>query len=142
MSPPSLSALADDLLLLAQRANWSRLGDQFSGPNLRFQFTDLVGLLALLLGFVGLVVGLHFALQAAKRNESRQSHTGLLQKLAATHRLTRSEQRLLRKIASQAALASPAEVFVRPELFTAGSSALGDQEAEARRLAKRLFSKG
>lgn len=131
-----LQSVAEQLPLLAQRSNWARMGDRFSGHHLRVQTEDIVGAAMLLLAAVLLFFGLQYAMTISKRLNGEEEPRDVLRKLMAAHNLSRADRRLVREIATQAQLAKPAEVFVRPELF---KSERAQSNAAIRRLGRRLF---
>ena len=122
--------------LLAQRDNWSRLGDRFSGHHLRLQTEDIVGGVVLLVAGLLLYFGLNYAWSVSKRLSSKEPPRDVFRRLVQAHRLTRAEERVLREIAEQAGLKKPAEVFVRPELFTEAAR----RRPQTERLAGQLFA--
>lgn len=123
--------------LLAQRDNWTRLGDRFTGHHLRVQPEDVIGGILLIAAGGLLFFGLAYARKVGERMSRPQEPRDVFQKLKDAHRLSRSECRLISDIAEREGLGSPAEVFVRPELFA-------DEATRAQRslkaLGQRLFS--
>lgn len=102
-------------LLLAQRDNWERLGDRFSGQNAEI---DLHELGVLLLGLVAAGALIWLLHRLAKWQEGRAlSHNPkrLFRDLCRSHRLSGWQVKVLRAVSEAVGLQEPAEVFVRPE---------------------------
>ncbi|MEN0109150.1 MAG: hypothetical protein AAF805_00360 [Planctomycetota bacterium] len=116
--------------VLAQRSNWSRLGDRFSGDHLRLQTEDLVGVLALVAVAVVLLLTLRMLAKWQQSQERPATPKQLFKELAAAHGLGHGERAELRRVAGEAGLSDASEVFVRPDL----RGRLAD-----RSLAERLF---
>ena len=103
--------------LLAQRENWERLGDRFSGDAAEVNYQELGMLLAVAVGGA-LVIWL--LRSVARWQEGRSRHPNprrLFRDLSRVHRLNRWERRVLRALADAVGLRQPAEVFVRPDAF-------------------------
>lgn len=122
-----------DLLLLAQRSAWENLGNRFSGESLKWQREDTIGVLALLLVFVGGMWLLHWLSRWQTERGKRHSPARLFKELTAAHRLNYRQRRLCREVAKGLNLANSSEVFVQVE--ARGRIAKRDPD-----LAERLFS--
>lgn len=113
----SAIAFPTQLLPLAQREVWSRLGDRFSGKNAQFSASDWAMLIGVVLLAVAFIWGLRWIqqLQAGRRTSNQPRH--LFDDLCAAHRLTRRERRLLRRMAVEAGFEVSAQLFLSPECF-------------------------
>ncbi|TWT93374.1 hypothetical protein Pla108_38680 [Botrimarina colliarenosi] len=121
------------LTLLAQRSNWNRLGDRFSGQALRWDLSDAVGLVLLVAGFA-LGFWLLSRLGKLQENWSRKDRPrSPFSELIRAHGLSRRDRFHCRQVADELGLADPAEVFVRPDK---AREALATRDAD---LARRLF---
>lgn len=118
------------LPLLAQRSNWSRLGDRFSGSHLRFQFEDLLGVLALVGLAIAFLVAMRLLATWQRAIDQPTTPKQLFAELAKAHALSRAERAELRRVAAEAGLDDAADAFLRPDL----ASRFAD-----RALADRLF---
>lgn len=105
--------------LLAQRSNWVRLGERFSGEHLEFRVEDMLGGAALVLGLLLLYLVLANAEKWAEKLAATTTPKGLLAELSAAHGLNFRERRLCRRVARELSLGEVAEVFVRPEAWHA-----------------------
>lgn len=124
--------------LLAQREAWESLGSRFSGKHAQFTVEDLWSLGAVVLAGVALVWLLHwiYRRQQARRLSCEPRH--LFADLCRAHRLSKSDRKWLMALAEQHDLASPADVFVRRDLFDLGHS---PDDAPPRSLLLRLEAK-
>lgn len=106
-------------MLLAQRANWERMGDRFSGEAAELQTGELLTLLAVMIGAGVLIWLLRFAARWQEGRSRRPNPRRLFSDLCRAHRLNRWERKLLREMGEGLGLRQPAEVFVRPDAFRA-----------------------
>lgn len=105
-----------ELWLLAQRSNWSRMGDRFSGSAARLETGEMIGLAALVIGAAVLIWGLHWLSKQEENWFRRPSPRRLFRELCRTHGLKHGARRRLKKIAAQAQLVNAVEIFLRPDL--------------------------
>lgn len=104
-------------MLLAQRHNWERLGDRFSGKHAEVNWEELLVLLACLIGSAVVIWLLYAATRWQEARLRRPNPRRLFRELCRAHRLNRWERRVLRELAESAAARQPAELFVRPDAF-------------------------
>jgi hypothetical protein len=95
----------------------------------------------------GMVLLLWAASRWANRSERRRSYTHpgrLFYELCRAHGLDASSRRLLRRLASYARLAQPAQVFVEPQRFDAAvlPPSLAAEQPRLEQLRARLFAAG
>ncbi|MEM6655925.1 MAG: hypothetical protein AAF596_08995 [Planctomycetota bacterium] len=131
-APPQVAAW-----LLAQRHNWERLGDQFSGKNAKFDLGEVGWLVTLA---AGAIVALWVLDRVAKRFEGRAGRPNpgrLFRELCRAHRLKRRERSLLRRLASATGQEHAANLFVRADLFDPAT--LPDDADALQSLRGRLF---
>ncbi|MEM6330238.1 MAG: hypothetical protein AAF790_08315 [Planctomycetota bacterium] len=136
-----LQAAAPLATAVLAQSNWARMGDRFSGRGGAYHSTDWT-LIAGAAVAVGLLVwGLSVAGSRRFDWASRPSPRRLFARLCRTHGLVHGERRLLVELAGYAQADSPAELFLRPELFQPGClpPELRDRETEVRELAAILF---
>ncbi|TWT75999.1 hypothetical protein Pla123a_27850 [Posidoniimonas polymericola] len=129
-------------LILAQRANWERMGDRFSGEAAELQTEELLTLLAVVVGAGLLIWLLRVAARWQEGRLKRPNPRRLFNDLCRAHRLNRWERKLLREMGEGLGLRQPAEVFVRPDAFRA-SPLPPDAEAMPvafKQLQKKLFA--
>lgn len=112
----AVGLVADFVALLAQRSNWSRLGDRFSGEYLRLRPEDLIGAAALVAVFVGGYWLLRYLGEAQDDADRKACPKRLFDALARSHGLTRAERRAVRDAAEEAGLPRAADAFLRPDL--------------------------
>lgn len=134
----SFSGLAP---LLADREHWERLGDKFSGDNLQWQTSDLLGLAALGVAFFLLLLLLRWAGRLQAFAQKRGARKRLYRDLCAAHGLGWRHKKLMHKAQQELRLESPDELFVRPELFADATVAPKSVGAGAwLELGERLFA--
>lgn len=119
--------------LLAQRDNWVRLGDRFTGEHLELQIHDVVWGVALVAVFGAIVVALRVLNTLQLRTAEPRKPRRLFRELCDAHRLDRTARRRLSQLAASKRLRSKAELFVRPDLFE------DDEDAAVLELRGRLF---
>ena len=103
-----------DILLLAERARWQRLGDSFRGEASAFNASDLIYIAVIVIGFtVGLTI---LAKMAAREDNPRAVYRprSLFRELCGAHGFSLSQRRLLWKLARAQNLAHPARIFLEP----------------------------
>lgn len=129
-------------ILLAQRHNWQRLGDRFSGSNAKLDVGELVAILAACI-VAGLLLWL---LQwTAKWQEGKldsPSPGRLFRDLCRAHKLRFKDRRLLKRLAQGSHIDHPVELFLKPEAFNIGRipADLEHQATAILALAERLFA--
>ncbi len=104
-------------MLLAQRANWERLGDRFSGKSAEVNPWELFVLLLAMAGAGLLIWLLHRVAKWQEGRVRKPNPRRLFNELCRTHRLGGWERRALRALAEGLGAQQPAEVFLRPEAF-------------------------
>ena len=134
--------MSHTLLLLAQRSNWSRMGDRFSGAHAKFDVGELITIALLCVGAVALIWGLHWL---AKRQEgwlSRPNPRRLFRELCKAHQLKRHDRTLLSQLAEATDVGQPSELFLRPDLFEADGlpGELQNWATDLERIARTLFA--
>ena len=103
-----------DILLLAERARWQRLGDGFGGKASAFNAVDLIYAAVILIGFT---LGLIILVKMAARGDNPQAvhrPRSLFRELCRAHGFSFSQRRLLWKLARDQNLAHPARMFLEP----------------------------
>lgn len=129
---------------LAQRDAWESLGNRFSGDHAEFNWGDLVALAGVILAIGALVWLLRwlYGMQQARRLSNEPRH--LFADLCKAHRLDRRDRKRLELLSQQLDLATPATLFVRPDLFDQRgllAHAIDEQETIAyARLSDKLFA--
>lgn len=113
-----------NLAPLAERSTWYHLGDRFSGENLQLQSEDVVGAVLLVAVSTLVLGGLAWLSGRKQRAATKPNPRRLFHELCDMHRLSDRDQRLLKALARGRKLASPAELFVRPELFAEPKNAI------------------
>ena len=98
--------------------------------------------LAIVVGFVALLVLLSRAIERRQRAGPTNSRLGLFFSLCKAHGLAWSEWRLLWRLARRQRLRDPARLFVEPQAFEPANlgPSLRPQAAEIRAIGKRLFA--
>lgn len=118
------------------------LGSGFRDKKEHFEPLLLAGWIALLVA-VAIVLGLVIrALARRYETEAFNSPRALFRVLCRAHRLTRSERKLLGKLADEQQLEQPARLFLEPERFEAAlrSVELAAYRRDLARLRARVFA--
>lgn len=123
--------------LVAQRHNWERMGDKFSGDNARFQFSDIGWMLVFVAGALLLLWWLSVVTKRFEGYTSRPSPNRLFSDLCRAHKLNRSQRSLLRRLAESAGVEHPVSLFVHADKFD--SALLPDDTSAIAELRARLF---
>lgn len=131
------------LWLLAQQANWVRMGDAFSGENAELSVYDVLGVVGFFAVVVLLVSYLYAVVQRRERGVPYNRPKRLFRELCRAHHLKRSDEKLLRQLAHEWQLNQPAELFVRPDCFCIGDSPdeLIDETGRIAPLGRELFAR-
>ncbi len=130
------------LFLLADRARWQRLGDNFRQGRSGVDFFDVLYATAIVIGFIaGMLVLARMASRGDKPRRNFQPR-GLFRELCAAHALTRAECGLLARIAKSQNLEHPGRLFVEPARLADSRlpAALKESREELASLRTRLFA--
>ncbi len=103
-----------ELLILANRARWERLGDRFRTDRPAIEATDMIWLGVTALIAVLVVYVLSRATSTANQKRVIHSPRKLFRELSNAHGLDRSQRRLLETIARTQSLPMPAMIFIDP----------------------------
>lgn len=127
--------------LLAQIANWERLGDGLHGSRNRLELWDWLPYLIGVVAFACISAGVAAYRKYNDLSKPCDDPKKLFRELSLAHGLDRSSQRLLRQLAQLAGLSQPAEVFLSPGVFESHQlpEALRGEEKRLRQLQARLF---
>lgn len=132
--------MSSTIFLLAQRHNWERLGEQFSGSNAKLQPRDILMIVAAVAGAALLVGVLSLAARWQEGRIAKPNAGRLFRELCRAHRLNRWERRVITTLAEEIGARQPAEVFVRPDAFEGSAiAAFGDRPAALQQLRIKLF---
>lgn len=127
---------------MAQRHNWERMGDRFSGKHAELDMGE-IGVIIAACAAAGLLLWL---LQwAAKWQEGKldsPSPGRLFRDLCRAHKLRWRERRLLKQLASDTNVDHPVELFLKPEAFNIGRipASLEAKATAVVSLSERLFA--
>ncbi|TWT89632.1 hypothetical protein Mal64_00090 [Pseudobythopirellula maris] len=142
-----IATLLEPLLAIDSRERWTSMGDHFSGKNAELNAGDLIGLAVMVAGLVLLFVVLNKISKLKIDRPKKNPFTGtdsLFRRLCVTHGLARADGRLVRRLATEAGLKSPAEAFLRPDLFervlASKSAQAKPLKAQIQRIADTLFT--
>lgn len=124
-------------LPLASRSAWQQMGNRFSGDHAKVNVSEVTGLLLMAVGAILLIWFLDRITKWQEARSGAPNPKRLFKELCQAHRLTRADRRLLTHLAEAAEIESPADLFLRPDLFA--SNALPKEKGEIKRLAKQLF---
>ena len=105
-----------NLVILAQRDRWERLGDRFRAGH-RVDWDNLIiwgGLIALVVVAM-ILLSRHFSQKEPRRG--RHNPHALFHELCRAHGLDRGTRRLLMRLAVANRLENPASVFLEPDQF-------------------------
>ena len=130
------------LCLIAQRANWERMGDRFSGKHAELNVSDILTLLGLVACLALILLMLHRFSGGSGGRLGGNSRARLFGELCRAHGLGFAARRLLKRLAASRGLESPAMVFVAPGCFNTVDLAteLKPSLNEVERLRARLFN--
>jgi hypothetical protein len=110
-----MNALPCNLLCLADRAQWQRLGDGFRKHATTIERSDILAGLAILIGFaIGVLILSRLAARAEKRR-ALYSPRALFRQLCDAHGVDRTGRRLLMFVARAQMLADPNRLFIEPD---------------------------
>jgi hypothetical protein len=129
-------------ILLAESApRFHYLNGRFHEGGPGFGLTEFLWTAGVVLGVVVVVWLLMLYMQRRERH-SYHSPVRLFRELCAAHRLTWADGWLLRRLGSALHLASPAALFLRPELFAAPHvpAALAEHAQDLAQLRARIFA--
>ncbi len=127
--------------LLAQVANWQRLGDGLHKPGGRGGLEEVLWVLVGLAALAAVVFGIEYARRRFDFTLTCNDSTKLFRELCKVHGLDYPSKRLLRRIASAAGFEEPAAVFLSPEWFDPERlpKRLASEERRLQELRDRLF---
>lgn len=112
-----MQSILSNLLLLAQRAQWERLGDRFQ----RQHSVDWNGLVlwgAVAVAFVVVMIFLSRRMNHKEENRETDDPLALFLSLCRVHGLNRPSRQLLTQLAVAHGLTQPATLFLEPDRFT------------------------
>ena len=135
-----MSTATWNLVILAQRDRWERLGDRFRTGH-RVDWDNLIiwgGLFALVVVAM-ILLSRHFS-QKESRGGTHNPHT-LFHELCRAHGLNRGMRRLLMRLAMEHKLEYPASIFLEPDQFAAEQlpETLRSKSMQYAKLRDRLF---
>ncbi len=123
-------------------AAWSDLGNRFSGRHAELHWTDIVTMLAVVVGGLGFVAALYLLQLRQQRRAVSNEPVHLFQDLCQIHELSWKQRRLLTRLARAQGVNFAAELFVSPHLFDPEQlpSELVAHEVTLQKIADRLFA--
>lgn len=127
--------------LLAEGANWRRMGDRF-GADASINTRDLWVVVAVCVAAGVAIWGSQALVRRWESSKAAPNPARLLRALCRAHGLSGRQSALVRAIADAANLDQPADAFWRPDLFAVRAlpETLVDRSAEVQQLANRLFA--
>jgi hypothetical protein len=112
----SISLLADNFLLLAERNVFRDLGSGFRTKRETFQPSDLIAWIIVAV-MVITVLAILARVVARREKQSFDSPRALFQELCRAHRLDFANRQLLKRLARAAGVKQPARLFLEPQRF-------------------------
>ncbi len=127
---------------LAQSPRWQDLGSDFRGRNARFETSDLVYGVLIVVGAIVAVIVLKLILARQEGRQGVNSPRRLFRTLCKAHRLDRRSRGLLRQVARWQRLDHPSRLFLEPDRFEVSqlSERLRARSTELQTLRDRLFA--
>ena len=113
-----MNRLIDHAILLAESGHWSSMSQRFQGRHSRVDLNDILTGLLILCTAICVFWWLSLVIRFRDRHRTFSSPVALFLSLCKAHRLRWSQGWLLWRVARAHRLRDPAQMFVRPELFS------------------------